>query len=83
MGLLRSLAKKVLGKEAPKASGGASSGAGPGQPGPSTAGAGGLGASTAAPGASGQGPKPADATDKPWYLDGTNDGWDTTDVKKE
>ena len=22
-------------------------------------------------------------TDKPWYLDGSNDGWDTTDVKKE
>ena len=23
------------------------------------------------------------ATEKPWYLDGSNDGWDTTDVKKD
>jgi hypothetical protein len=35
------------------------------------------------------GPPPAPAqekgtqTDKPWYLDGTQEGWDETDVKKD
>ncbi len=60
MGLLRNLAKKVLGKqEAPK-------------PSPPVA--------TPAPKA----PAPTGSgTDKPWYLDGQNDGWDETDVKKD
>ncbi len=78
MGLLRSLAKKVLGR-------------------PETASSTGAGATKAASGdgATGAATKPATGstekaastdkagTEKPWYLDGQNDGWDTTDVKKE
>lgn len=59
MGLIRSLAKKVLGR-----------------------------ASTAQPAPSAPPPTPVppgvgapSTTDKPWYLDGQNDGWDTTDVE--
>ncbi len=67
MGLIRSLAKKVLRRtDAPRPSDGAP----PPSPGP---------AANRPSGAPGR----AAATDKPWYLDGSNDGWDTTDVKKE
>lgn len=80
MGLLRSLAKKVLGRQesgpAPLAT--------PQTPSPQRA----------ADHAKNEGqphhpPEGAEAasttggTEKPWYLDGTNDGWDETDVKKD
>ncbi len=65
MGILRSLAKKVLGKsesaKAPAAAPATPSSAAA----PSSAASGGAG------------------TEKPWYLDGTNDGWDTTDVTSD
>lgn len=62
MGLLKALAKRVLGRdEKPPVPATAP----PAKP-----------PSSAPPGAEG-------ATDKPWYLDGQNDGWDTTDVKKD
>ncbi len=66
MGLLRNLAKKVLGKA---------------QPPPRPAGDA-VPAPTSEPRPT-VGPGGPAATDKPWYLDGSNDGWDTTDVKKE
>ena len=71
MGILRSLAKKVLGKSEPlKVSGGAPvSAAGPSSGPPS--------------GPSGSAAPVGSGTEKPWYLDGTNDGWDTTDVTQD
>ena len=66
MGILRSLAKKVLGKSEPvKVSGGAPVSAAVPSSGPSS------------------GPPSGSGTEKPWYLDGTNDGWDTTDVTQD
>lgn len=66
MGILRSLAKKVLGKSEPvKVSGGAPVAAPVASSGPSS------------------GPPVGSGTEKPWYLDGTNDGWDTTDVTQD
>jgi hypothetical protein len=69
MGLIRNLAKKVLRRPgAPRPPDGAP----PPSPGPAD------NSPTGTPAPTG-----AAATDKPWYLDGSNDGWDTTDVKKE
>lgn len=66
MGILRSLAKKVLGKSEPvKVSGGAPVSAAVPSSGPPS------------------GPPVGSGTEKPWYLDGTNDGWDTTDVTQD
>jgi hypothetical protein len=62
MGILRSLAKKVLGKsESARA--------------PAVA--------PVSPSVPSSGPSSGSVTEKPWYLDGTNDGWDTTDVTSE
>ena len=66
MGILRSLAKKVLGKSEPvKVSGGAPVSAAVPSSGPPS------------------GPPVGSGTEKPWYLDGTNDGWDMTDVTQD
>lgn len=76
MGILRSLAKKVLGKSEPvKVSGGAPVSAAVPSSGPSSGPTSGSASGSAAPVGSG--------TEKPWYLDGTNDGWDTTDVTQD
>lgn len=71
MGLLRDIAKKVLRRpHGPRPPDGAPS------PGPANHPTPAADTETSSTGS-------ATATDKPWYLDGSNDGWDTTDVKKE
>lgn len=73
MGLLRDIAKKVLRRpHVPRPPDGAPSPA----PGPANHPTPATDTETSSTGS-------ATATDKPWYLDGSNDGWDTTDVKKE
>lgn len=80
MGLLRSLAKKVLGRPE---SGTASVAPHPAAPPRGAAQQANSAAPPDHPRESVEAEKGATSTSKPWYLDGTNDGWDETDVKKD